>query len=207
MRRGLLTAFGMVLVGAWVSDCGPPPVPLTGSIHYNSGCNMTMTNPPCASTELFVNEATSNSGTPPAIVSCAVAPGQAGGNMRLRFSIGRSETGNLNGGEGLSLCGEVGGNGQDMTNTRIQMYFLGDSASASSSVGTATDGTCQVHINNISSDAFDGWIRCSNVPSSTSPPKLRYIQGVQGGQNPTADPMNGDVSFVSCTTLATACPQ
>lgn len=207
MRRGLVTALGMVIVGAWVSDCGPPPVPLTGTIHYSTGCTMTPANPPCTSTDPFVNEATANSGTPPAIVSCAVAPGQAGGNMRLRFSIGRSETGNLSGGEGISLCGEVGGAGQDMTNTRIQMYFLGDSASATSSIGSAPAGTCQVHINTISNDAFAGWIRCTDVPSQTSPPKLRYIQGVQGGANPTVDPMNGDFNFVSCTTLTTACPQ
>jgi hypothetical protein len=197
----------MVLVGAWVSDCGPPPVPLTGTIHYNTGCNQTTTNPPCSGTEMFVNQATNNSGTPPAIVSCAVAPGTAGGSMRLRFSIGRSETGTLNGGEGLSLCGSVGGAGQDMTNTRVQMYFLGDSASATSSIGTPTPGTCQVHINNITPDSFDGWIRCTDVPSSTSPPKLRYIQGVQGSANPTVDPMNGDFSFVSCTSLTSACPQ
>jgi hypothetical protein len=207
MRRGLLSLMGMVLVGAWVSDCGPPPVPLTGTIHYNTGCDMTPANPPCAGSELFVNQATNNSGTPPAIVSCAVAPGTAGGSMRLRFSIGRSDTGNLTGGEGISVCGSVGGPGQDMTNARVSMYFLGDSAIASTAIGSPAAGTCQVHIDTISEDAFSGWIRCNDVPSMTSPPKLRFIQGVQGGANPTADPMNGDFTFVSCTRLTSACPQ
>ncbi len=201
MRGGVLGVIGVVMVGAWGSDCGPPPVPLTGTIHYNTGCRMTATNPNCNSSEMAVLASTAGEGTPPAVVTCAVAPPSSTGRTRLRFTIGRSMSGSLTEGDGVSLCGEVAGPNQDMINTRVQLYFSGDS-----SPNIAVPGVCRVHIGNLSDSSFDGTISCTDAPTQTTPPKLRYIQGVQGGANPTADPMLGEFAFLSCSQLTTQCP-
>ncbi|MEI8256680.1 MAG: hypothetical protein WCJ30_13480, partial [Deltaproteobacteria bacterium] len=85
MRGGFLGVIGVVLVGAWVSDCGPPPVPLTGSIHYNTGCRANPPdNLPCNSSEVSVIESQPGLGVPPAVVSCFVAPPASSGRRRLR---------------------------------------------------------------------------------------------------------------------------
>lgn len=203
MRRGLVGVLGLVLVGAWGSDCGPPPVPLTGSIHYNTGCRMTATNPNCNSSEVNIIQATQNSGVPPAVVSCSIALGTGGMPSRLRFTIGRSMTGSLTEGDGISLCGSVSAPGTDMIDTHVQLYFDGDS-----SPNNPAPGICRVHINgDLTDTGFSGTLECTDALSQTSPPKLRYIQGVAGGANPTADPMLAEFSFVSCTALTTSCPQ
>ncbi len=196
MRRGLLSVLGLVLVGAWVSDCGPPPVPLTGSVHYNTGCRMTATNPNCATSEVFIDAQTNGSGH---VVSCAVTPAAAGGARRIRFAIGNSTTGVITDGEGINLCGEVAGPNTDMSNTSVSLYFP-------TQANTMAPGGCQVHINNVGDDSFDGWISCTDVVTGAGA-QLRYIGGIQGGDHPTSDPMHADFSFVSCTTLATSCPR
>lgn len=198
MRGRLLGVMGVVAVGAWVSDCGPPPVPLTGWVHYNTGCSNVN---PCPSNEVYVAESTTGMGVPPAVVSCAVSPPASNGHTRLRFTIGRSQSGSLTEGEGISLCGEVAGPNQEMVNTRLAIYFSGDS-----SPNIAVPGVCHVGIGSLGDSAFDGTISCVDAPTQIVPPRFRYILGVQGGPNPTADPAKGEFHFVSCTQLTTPCP-
>lgn len=169
-----------------------------GTIDYSSGCRTTATNPACNPGEMIVREATSNSGNPPAIVSCAIALGAGGAPSRLRFSIGRSNTGSLTEGTGISLCGDVSGPAQDMRNTRVALYFGGDT-----SPNNPAPGICTVHINSdLTATAFSGTITCLDAMTQSIPPKLRYIQG----SGTTADPMHGEFSFQGCTVLTTGCP-
>jgi len=192
MRFSILTNAALFAVVAVASDCGPPPVPMTGTLHYNSGCRQTGTNPACTGSEVFFNAATDRSGSPPAQLNCVVDRSASAGPVRIRFVLSRT-AGAPDTGDGMAVCGSVAAAGSALTNGWVNVYRLGNNSLNN------MPPVCDVVVTELGTTSFAGRVKCVDAPSGTAPPSLYYVRGVTSGMNPTATTEWGEFSFISCS--------
>jgi hypothetical protein len=196
MRRAIVGSLGVVLLSALGAGCGSPPEPMTGHFHFSHGCRAVAEEmiPGCVGGGDDYSGGV-GSGSPPLQLLCQVQRSENGPN-RLRFLIVRGGT-VPDEGVGISVCGQIGGEQQEMSGGTVSLFFNG-----TTSKRNALGDKCQVFIKELGTDSFSGRIRCIDAPDSTSPPRLRFISGV-GGQ--TEMPDWADFEFSGCTETAVIC--
>jgi hypothetical protein len=202
MRR-ILSGLSAVVLGGLFSSCGNGPLLLTGNMRYSWGCTFEMgttpdtTHPTCmGGTWDLAGQL--NTGSPPLVVGCTVSPG-SGGVQTIRFRIGRSLTGNLDGGEGLTVCGNLANTGQELTRGTADIYVRGSAATA-----VPLASTCHVRINSVMQHDnladFAGQMACDDAHDNLVPYRKLFIRGLAGGASATQDPAQADFSFQNCST-------
>jgi len=138
---------------------------------------------------------TSGSGDPPLTVTCTVQRASGSTPARVQFSIGRGGT-SFDTSVGISVCGDVAGENQEMNNGRVDLFFSGPT-----SRNNAVPGTCHVFIKTLGTNSFSGRLQCTDAPDTDSPARLRFVNGT----GTTEMPLWADFEFTSCLQRSVAC--
>src|SRR4051794_5487190 len=124
--RWISSTLGVFIVASFGISCGPPPVPLTGSLQYTQGGRVVPsgTDPhPSGVGAVEDFHGVANSGGPPLILNCSIAT-NGDGSKQLHFPIGRTAGGGaIDTGKGITVCGHVTGSNQDVLESVVNLYF------------------------------------------------------------------------------------
>ena len=194
MRR-IIGPIGMFVLSATAITCGPPPAMLMGQILYTEGCRDTGMGNGCASAvQDFSGEA--GTGSPALLVTCLLSAGEPN---RFRLTIARS-AGNIEEGVGVSFCGSLSGTSGLVQGAIVNLFSRGDQSRFPASRNPPT-AACAVTISALDNTAnsISGHIRCDDLADQGQPAKLHFIRGVSRSENPTADVLQGDFAFTTCT--------
>jgi hypothetical protein len=192
MRRRIIDALGVLAIGAVYNSCGPPPVPLGGSITYAWGCRMEAPDHPMCSGATIVY-----SGAPTLDnqlrLDCSVT-NEMPGPTQIRFYIARGGT-RFSDSVGVSVCGQLAAPGAALTDGNVDINTGQPATGVLSTVMRAPLGsTCNVIVTDRTGASFSGRIQCTDAHDDQVPYRNIYIHGTTMTQTPEY----GDFHFDSC---------
>ena len=191
--RGLAIG-SMVVLGL---GCADDPVPITGQAFWREGCPANMAGANCNTNSHAVR---GSNASPTVDVICSVVPVTGGTSITFRIAAVESGQNFSESQEGLFATGVLNAVGGELRagddGGFVQIRGAGWSIPPSNGTIGVT-GVCHVFIDRLNGQNFNGRIKCDDVRDDLSPPRQRYVAGLEPQ---TQSNEFGEFSFTNCAT-------
>ena len=185
--------------GSASSDSSVPShgggLPITGQAFWREGCHFTMKGPQCSNTSHLMR---GSARSPELDVTCSVFPTTGGTSITFRFAAIEPGQNFSESQEGLFATGILGAVGSELRpgDDGGFMQIRGAGWSIPPSNGTnGVTGVCHVFIDRLSGQGFSGRVKCDGVRDDLSPPRQRYVAGLEPQTQSTEF---GESSLTNC---------